>query len=80
MRLFCLVLLILTGCHCENTSYYQIKLATPDATLNWKCHYIAEGMGTCATWQKTPQIIFADSCGKFVLSQVVSKSQLTKYQ
>ncbi|MBS1489535.1 MAG: hypothetical protein JSS93_03320 [Bacteroidetes bacterium] len=73
-------LLVLVGCDCEKSSYYQIKSVVPDASLSWKCHYMAQGMSTCATWQKSPQIVFADSCGKFVLSEVVSQTRLSKYR
>ncbi|MBS1487754.1 MAG: hypothetical protein JST43_09205 [Bacteroidetes bacterium] len=78
--LFVFVLLTIAGCNCDKPSYYQIKSVTPDVSLKWKCQYVAEGMSTCATWQRSPQIIFADSCGKFVLSQVVGSAQLNKYR
>jgi len=65
---------------CNNSNSYQIKSVLPDAALTWKCHFVAEGLGPCATWQKTQQIIFADSCSKFALSQILSRAQISKYQ
>lgn len=79
--IFILLLCLFARCgECDSSSYYQIKSVTPDATIKWKCRYIAEGLGPCASWQKTQQIVFADTCRKFVVSQILSRAQVSAYK
>lgn len=78
---YLLLLVLLNRCgECDNSNSYQIRSVTPDATITLKCHYVAEGLGPCASWQKSQQIVFADSCNKFVLSQILSRTEISKYK
>ncbi len=75
------LLTLLNGCgECDNSTSYQIKSKNPDANEKWKCHFVAEGLGPCASWQKSQQIVFADSCTKFALSQILSRQQIAPYK
>ncbi|MBS1505074.1 MAG: hypothetical protein JSS79_00395 [Bacteroidetes bacterium] len=81
-KIFYIVLLLgLNRCgECDGSSTYQIKSVTPDPTIKWKCHYVADGLETCASWQKTQHVSFADTCSKFALSQILTRAQISKYQ
>ena len=76
-----LFLFLFSRCgECDSSSYYQIKSVSPDVSIKWKCRYVAEGLGPCATWQKTQQIVFSDTCQKFAVSQILSRAQVNAYK
>jgi len=78
---YIVLLLALNRCgECDGSNTYQIKSVSPDPTINGKCHYVADGLETCASWQKTQHVSFADTCGKFALSQILTRAQISKYK
>lgn len=80
-KLFLILLLAATSCgDCAKPAFYQVKQISADPSETWKCHYVVDGLSTCATWQKTPQVAFADSCGKFVLSEKISAQVVNSYK
>ncbi len=78
---FLLSAILLTSCRdCADPTYYQIRTKTPVPESSWKCDFVAVGIGTCYSFQSPPQIVFSDSCKNYLLSQVLKKSDLVKYQ
>lgn len=73
--------ILFTSCgECDNSAYYQVKHKVPDGDSGHLCRYEIDGIGGCATWQKTEVILFTDSCSTFILSQIIPRSVAMKYR
>jgi hypothetical protein len=77
--IFCAVLFSSCG-ECDNSGYYQVKHKVQDGDSGSMCRYEIDGIGACASWQKTEVIFFTDSCSKFILSQIIPRSVALKYK
>jgi len=64
---------------CDNSTYYQIKRKSPDGDSPIFCRYEVDGLGACASWQKTQVLFFTDSCSKFPLSKILTRAQVDAY-